>query len=183
MLLLQLYTPMYLSNFCENECDYCGFNARNKMPRQTLTLDEVEKEAAFIASTGIEHILILTGDSKARAPLSYIKDCLQVLKKHFSSIAVEIYALSEAEYADLARSGVDGVTLYQETYDEAVYERVHKSGPKKDYRFRLDASERAAKARMRSVNVGALQLLTTKWIKRMDWHQQLIKKPQLIGNE
>jgi 2-iminoacetate synthase len=174
---IQLYTPMYLSNYCENECDYCGFNARNKMPRKTMTLGEVEKEAAFIASTGIEHILILTGDSKARAPLSYIKDCLQVLKRHFSSIAVEIYALSEAEYADLARSGVDGVTLYQETYDEAVYERVHKSGPKKDYRFRLDAPERAAKAKMRSVNVGAL-LGLNEWRKEaflMGLHAQYLQ--------
>ena len=153
---VQLYTPMYLSNFCENQCDYCGFNARNKMPRKTLTPDEVEKEAAFIASTGIEHLLILTGDSKSRSPLSYIKECLEILKKHFSSISAEIYALTEEEYADLARSGIDGLTIYQETYDGQVYDRVHKSGPKKDYRFRLDAPERAARGGMRAVNVGAL---------------------------
>jgi 2-iminoacetate synthase len=153
---IQLYTPMYLSNFCENECAYCGFNARNKMSRRTLTLDEVEKEAAFIASTGIEHLLILTGDSRVRSPLSYIKECLGVLKRHFSSISAEIYALTGKEYEDLVRSGIDGLTLYQETYDEAVYDRVHKSGPKKDFIFRLDAPERAAQSRMRSINVGAL---------------------------
>jgi len=163
---IQLYTPMYLSNFCENECDYCGFNAKNIMPRKTLTLDEVEKEAAFIASTGIEHLLILTGDSKARSPISYIKECLGVLKKHFSSISSEIYALTEEEYAGLASSGIDGLTLYQETFDENVYDRVHKSGPKKDYRFRLDAPERAARGGMRAVNIGALLGLS-------DWRREV----------
>ena len=163
---IQLYTPMYLSNYCENECAYCGFNALNKMPRRTLTLHEVEREAAFIASTGIEHLLILTGDAREKSPPAYIKECLKVLKKYFSSISIEIYALTEEEYADLARSGIDGLTLYQETYNEAVYERVHKSGPKKDFRFRLDAPERAAKSGMRSVNVGALLGLS-------DWRREV----------
>jgi len=163
---LQIYTPMYLSNYCENECAYCGFNASNKMPRRTLTLDEVEKEAAFIASTGIEHLLILTGDSREKSPPAYIKECLNVLKKYFSSISAEIYALTEEEYADLARSGIDGLTLYQETYDETVYERVHRVGPKRDFRFRLDAPERAARSGMRSVNVGALLGLN-------DWRKEV----------
>lgn len=153
---IQIYTPIYLSNYCENHCSYCGFNTANKMSRKTLTLEEVEKEAAFIASTGIQHLLVLTGDSRAQSPLAYIKECLGVLKEHFSSISVEIYALTEKEYADLARSGVDGVTLYQETYDETVYAKVHKSGPKKDFCFRLDAPERAARSGMRNVNIGAL---------------------------
>ena len=163
---IQLYTPMYLSNFCENQCAYCGFNAKNRMPRRTLTLDEVEKEAAFIASTGIEHLLILTGDSRTKSPPAYIKECLGVLKKHFSSISAEIYALTEEEYADLVSSGIDGLTLYQETYDEAVYDRVHKSGPKKDFRFRLDAPERAARSGMRGVNIGALLGLS-------DWRKEV----------
>lgn len=153
---VQLYTPMYLSNFCENECVYCGFNARNGMPRRTLTLSEVEKEAAFIASTGIEHLLILTGGSRTKSPLSYIKECLTILKKYFSSISAEIYALTEEEYADFVVSGVDGLTIYQETYDEAVYKRVHRSGPKENFIFRLDAPERAAKSGMRNVNIGSL---------------------------
>lgn len=163
---IQLYTPMYLSNFCENECGYCGFNARNEMFRRTLTLDDLEKEATFIAATGIEHLLILTGDSRKKSPPAYIKECLGVLKKHFSSISAEIYALTEEEYADLARSGVDGLTLYQETYDEEVYERVHTSGPKKDFLFRLDAPERAARGGMRGVNVGALLGLS-------DWRKEV----------
>jgi 2-iminoacetate synthase len=163
---IQLYTPMYLSNFCENECAYCGFNARNRVPRRALTLAEVEKEAVFIASTGIEHLLILTGDSRTKSPPSYIQECLEVLKKHFSSISAEVYALTEDEYAGLARSGIDGLTLYQETYDEAIYDRVHKSGPKKDFRFRLDAPERAARSGMRGVNIGALLGLS-------DWRKEV----------
>jgi len=174
---IQLYTPMYLSNYCENQCAYCGFNAANEMPRRKLTLEEVEKEAAFIASTGIKHLLILTGDSREKSPPAYIKECLQTLMKYFSSISAEIYALTEEEYADLAHSGVDGLTLYQETYDETVYAKVHKSGPKRDFRFRLDAPERAAKNGMRSVNVGTL-LGLNEWRKEvflMGLHAQYLQ--------
>ena len=153
---IQLYTPLYLSNYCENECTYCGFNAENPIARKTLSLEEVEKEAQFIAASGLEHILVLTGDSRERSPLSYLRECLEILKRYFSSISLEIYALTEKEYATLVCDGVDGLTLYQETYDEAVYDRVHRSGPKKNYRFRLEAPERAARSGMRSVNVGAL---------------------------
>jgi len=153
---IQLYTPMYLSNYCENQCAYCGFNSGNDVTRKKLTLEEVEKEAKIISSTGLRHILILTGESQSTAPLSYIKDCIRVLKKHFSSISVEIYALTESQYAEVALEGADSLTLYQETYDEDVYGQVHKSGPKKDYLFRLNAPERAALAGMRNVNIGVL---------------------------
>ena len=153
---IQLYTPLYLSNFCSNQCAYCGFNASNNLVRRTLSLEEVETECRFIASTGIEHILVLTGDSREQCPPSYLRDCLNVIKRHFSSIAIEIYALTREEYTDSIREGVDGLTIYQETYDEAVYDTVHGPGPKKDYRFRLDTPERAAEAGMRSINLGVL---------------------------
>ncbi|MDP8266959.1 MAG: 2-iminoacetate synthase ThiH [Candidatus Aceula meridiana] len=153
---IQLYTPLYLSNYCENECVYCGFNCNNKIARKKLSLDELRKEAAFIASQGLRHILILTGGSRAHSPLSYIKDCLKVLREYFSSISIEIYALREEEYKELIDEGVDGLTLYQEVYDRAAYEQVHLKGPKTDYEFRLDAPERAARQKMRSVNIGVL---------------------------
>jgi 2-iminoacetate synthase len=153
---IQLYTPMYLSNHCENQCVYCGFNVRNGLGRRKLTLEEVRTECEFIASTGIEHILVLTGDSKAQSPVSYIKECLGVMKNYFSSISIEIYALTQDEYAELIGAGADTLTIYQETYDEPTYAKVHLSGPKKDYRFRLDAPERAAKAGIRGVNIGVL---------------------------
>lgn len=151
-----LYTPMYLANYCDNQCAYCGFSALNRIPRKRLSLSRVEEEAQLIARTGLRHILILTGESRVKTPVSYLKDCIGVLKKYFTSISIEIYPLETEEYRQLIISGVDGLTIYQETYDEQIYDRVHLKGPKKNYRFRLDAPERGARAGMRSVNIGAL---------------------------
>ncbi len=153
---IQLYTPMYLSNYCDNYCLYCGFNKQNKAERKKLTLGEVGEEARFIAETGLKHILILTGESKQMSPVSYIKECVGILKKYFSSIAIEIYPLSEEEYRELVAAGVDGLTIYQETYDEEIYGKMHLSGPKKDYCFRLNAPERGGNAHMHNVNIGVL---------------------------
>jgi len=153
---IQLYTPMYLSNYCENLCIYCGFNKEGAAERKKLTPEEVEKEARFIASTGLKHILILTGESRDESPLFYIKNCMQILKKYFTSISVEIYPLTENEYGELIEEGLDGLTLYQEVYDENIYKKVHPAGPKRDYMFRMDAPERASKKGMRTVNIGAL---------------------------
>lgn len=153
---IQLYTPLYLSDYCVNECVYCGFNANNKIRRRKLTLEEVEREARAIHATGLRHILILTGDSRQLSPIAYIKECVTLLRRYFSSISIEIYALTEDEYAELVAAGVDGLTIYQETYDEELYARLHPSGPKTDYHFRLEASERGARAGMRNVNIGVL---------------------------
>lgn len=151
-----LYTPLYLSNFCNNQCRYCGFNACNKIPRRQLAPDEVETEAKAIAETGLKHILILTGDAPQIATVDYLKTCVHTLARYFTSISIEIYALQTGEYADLIDAGVDGLTIYQETYSETLYEALHPAGPKRDYRFRLDAPDRAAKAGIRSANIGAL---------------------------
>lgn len=162
---IQLYTPMYLSNYCDNTCLYCGFNINNKIERRALTPEEVEKEARFVSSAGLRHILILTGESRSMSPVSYIRDCVRILRKYFSSISVEVYPLTEGEYSELVREGVDGLTIYQETYDEDTYSKMHPRGPKNDYRFRLDAPERGAKSGMRSVNIGALLGLS-------DWRRE-----------
>ncbi|HHW42461.1 2-iminoacetate synthase ThiH [Desulfofundulus thermobenzoicus] len=151
-----LYTPLYLSNYCVNRCVYCGFHAGNELERRKLSPSEVEAEARVIAATGLKHILILTGESRKDSPVSYIKECVQVLKKYFTAICIEIYPLKEEEYAELIAAGVDGLTMYQEVYDEKVYARLHPPGPKRNYRFRLDAPERGCRAGMREVNVGAL---------------------------
>jgi len=153
---IQLYTPLYLSNYCDNECLYCGFNASNSIERKALTVDEVKAEAEAISRTGLKHILVLTGESRVKSPLGYIKECVSVLKERFSSVSVEIYPLSEAEYRELAEEGVDGLTVYQEVYDEEIYRKMHPKGPKSDYRFRLDAPERGAKSGIRAINIGAL---------------------------
>lgn len=151
-----LYTPMYLANYCVNQCVYCGFNITNKITRRKLTLEEVEKEAQVISSTGLRHILILTGESRLKSPVEYIRQCVEVLKKYFRSISIEIYPLGQMEYAELIEAGVDGLTIYQEVYNEEVYEKLHIKGPKRNYMYRLEAPERACRASMRSVNIGAL---------------------------
>ena len=153
---VNLYTPLYLGNYCENHCAYCGYNVVNKIHRKKLTLDEVRLEGEAISKEGFKHLLILTGESKVKTPVSYIADCVRVLKPMFPSIAIEIYALTEGEYKTLVDAGVDGLTIYQETYNEEVYDKVHISGPKKNYKFRLDAPERGAKVKMRDIGLGAL---------------------------
>ncbi|MTI66260.1 MAG: 2-iminoacetate synthase ThiH [Firmicutes bacterium] len=159
-----LFTPMYIANHCVNKCTYCGFNIDNDIRRKKLSMDEIEKEAKYISKKGLKHILILTGESKRDTPVSYIVDAIKVLKKYFNSISIEIYPLTEDEYRQVINTGVDGLTIYQEVYDERIYDKVHLAGPKKNYRFRLDAPERACKGNIRSVNIGAL-LGLNKWRK------------------
>ena len=163
---MQLYTPLYLSNYCNNICSYCGFNADNQSKRKKLSLEEVGKEAAIISATGLKHILILTGDCRQMSPVSYIKECVQVLKHYFSSISIETYALSQAEYGQLIEAGIDGITVYQEVYDRNIYDKVHVSGPKKDYDFRLYAVQRALLEGIRTANIGTLLGLN-------DWHKEI----------
>ncbi len=151
-----LYTPLYLSNYCVNQCVYCGFNQANDIPRRKLTLHEVELEAQAISITGLQHLLILTGESRQHSPVSYIADCVSILRKYFSSISIEVYPLSTEEYADLISAGVDGLTIYQEVYDQQIYQRLHPAGPKRNYSYRLTSPERAGDAGIRTINIGAL---------------------------
>lgn len=151
-----IYTPMYLSNYCVNKCLYCGYNIENDIRRKKLTLEEVETEAKAIYDMGYRHILVLTGESRHHTPLSYIKDCVKILKKYFSSIGIEIYPLEEEEYSEIIELGVDSLTIYQEVYDEDVYRNVHVAGPKSNYAYRLKGPERACKAKIHSLGIGAL---------------------------
>jgi 2-iminoacetate synthase len=151
-----LYAPLYISNYCDNHCLYCGFKHSNVIQRKKLSINEVEREAQEIAKSGIRQVLLLTGESKDLSPVSYIKECIQMVSRYFTSVGMEIYPLTEEDYLSLIAAGADSLTLYQETYDRDLYGRLHSRGPKSDYRFRLDAPQRAAEARMRQVNVGAL---------------------------
>lgn len=153
---VQLFAPIYVSNYCINTCVYCGFNHENQFARRHLSLDEVDREAQVISRMGLKHILLLTGEHPTKSTVNYMADCVQVLKRHFSCVSVEVYSLTEEEYRQLVNAGVDGMTMYQEVYQQECYEPLHPSGPKKDYLFRLDAPERACKAGMRTVTVGAL---------------------------
>lgn len=151
-----LYTPMYLSNYCVNNCVYCSFNNDNNIKRSKLTYEEIEIEAKNISKTGIKHILILTGESRKATPMEYLEKSIDILKKYFESISIEIYPLEDHEYESLIKRGVDGLTIYQEVYDKSIYKKVHISGPKADYLYRLDAPERACNKKIRTVNIGPL---------------------------
>lgn len=153
---LQFFTPMYLSNFCTNQCLYCGFSARMDIARQRMTMEEVRKEAEEIAGSGIRHILVLTGDDRRRASVQYIARCCGILRDFFSSISVEVFAMHREEYQVLVAAGADGLTIYQETYNRGLYSRIHPRGPKADFDFRLEAPARGALAGMRTVGIGAL---------------------------
>lgn len=151
-----LYTPLYISNYCVNKCSYCGYNVANKIPRRKLNLEEVEAEGKAISEEGFKHLLVLTGESEYHTPVSYIANSIKVLKKYFPSLGIEVYPMTEEGYKEVVDAGVDSLTIYQETYDKKRYDEVHISGPKKNFKNRLDAPERGAKAGMRSIGIGAL---------------------------
>jgi len=153
---IQLFAPLYISNVCSNQCIYCGFNRTNSISRQTLSIAEIEKEAQIIAQTGIQHILFLTGESRKATPMEYLVDAVTCLKKYFASVSIEIFPMDEDEYCIMQKAGVDGLTLFQEVYDESIYKEVHLGGKKADYHYRLNAPERGARAGFRTVNIGAL---------------------------
>lgn len=153
---IQLYIPLYISNFCANECVYCGFHRGNVIHRKKLTMTEIEAEAQTIAATGMRHLLLLTGEAPAVTPIEYLEEAVRLLKKYFASVSIEIFPMAEQDYRRLKEAGVDGLTLYQEVYDESRYALVHRAGPKADYRWRLDAPERGARAGFRMVNIGPL---------------------------
>lgn len=153
---ISLYAPLYVANYCTNHCTYCGFSIKNNISRKQLSLQEVEKEAIEIASTGIKHILLLTGEDKKISNISYLEDVVRVLKNHFSSITLEVFPMDIEEYSRLKAAGVDSLTIYQEVYNEEIYSKVHLKGKKSDYHYRLDTAERGAKAGLRAINIGTL---------------------------
>lgn len=153
---IQMFIPLYISNHCANHCAYCGFNHNNPILRRKLTLKEIEAEARAIARTGMQHVLFLTGEAPHFTPMSYLVETARCLKRYFASVAIEVYPLAVEEYRQLQEAGVDGMTLFQETYDQEVYRRVHPAGRKRDYHWRLNAPERAAQGGMRVVNIGPL---------------------------
>ncbi len=153
---IQMFIPLYISNHCTNHCAYCGFNHNNPILRRKLTLDEIETEARAIARTGMQHVLFLTGEAPQLTPMEYLVDAARLLKRYFASVAIEVYPLAVDEYRQLCEAGVDGMTLFQETYNQEVYRRVHPAGRKRDYHWRLNAPERAALGGMRVVNIGPL---------------------------
>ena len=151
-----LYAPLYLSNYCSSHCTYCGFHALNKIKRIKLTPGEMLREMAPIHAQGIRNILMLTGESYKHTPIEYLKDAARVAADFFQGIALEVHPMQTQEYKELFATGVDGITVYQETYDRKRYGDVHLSGYKKDYDFRYDTPRRAAEGGMRQISMGIL---------------------------
>jgi len=153
---IPLYAPLYISNYCSSQCTYCGFNNHHNIIRKKLSAAEIRQEAQAIANTGIEDLLLLTGESYEVAPLSYLLEAVEICKEFFPHIGLEIHPLEEDEYRELFSAGADSVTIYQETYDRERYKEVHLAGKKRDYDFRYHTPQRAARARMRRISLGIL---------------------------
>ena len=151
-----LFTPLYIANYCENYCVYCGFNCYNHINRMKLNMEQIEKEMQVIADSGMEEILILTGESRAMSDVKYIGEACKLARKYFRMVGVEIYPVNTDEYHYLHECGVDYVTVFQETYDNVKYETLNLMGHKRVWPYRFDAQERALRGGMRGVAFSAL---------------------------
>ena len=151
-----LFTPLYIANYCENYCVYCGFNCYNHIKRMKLDKDQIEKEMKIIADSGMEEILILTGESRSKSDVSYIGGACKLARKYFRMVGLEIYPVNTDEYKYLHDCGADYVTVFQETYDSDKYEKLHLLGHKRVWPYRFDAQERALRGGMRGVAFSAL---------------------------
>jgi 2-iminoacetate synthase len=153
---IQLYAPAYLSNFCANQCLYCGFAANNRIARRVLTLDEAEQEAMLLHERGFNHILLVSGEAPGQLDAAYLAALALRLRDRFAAISIEVQPMTEAEYNRLFLAGITGVAIYQETYDREVYAAVHPAGPKSDYDYRLATPARVAAAGLRETGIGVL---------------------------
>lgn len=160
-----LFVPLYISNVCRSDCTYCGYarGSGNREKRRTLTMAEIRTECETLARHGFQNLLLLTGEEPRISSVDYIAEAVAIAREYFASVSVEVYALDEDEYRKLVNVGLEGVTLFMETYHRETYTQVHLGGKKKIYEFRLDAMERAGRAGVRRLGLGALLGL-------FDWH-------------
>ncbi|EIZ8381728.1 2-iminoacetate synthase ThiH [Campylobacter jejuni] len=153
---ISLFTPLYLSNYCNSKCVYCGFQKGNKIARAKLNEAEIHEEMQAIAKSGLEEILMLTGEGREFASVEYIANACKIAREYFKVVGVEIYPMNEDEYKILHEKGCDYVTVFQETYNALKYSKIHLAGEKRIFPYRFNAQERALKAGMRGVAFGAL---------------------------
>ncbi len=151
-----LFTPLYIANYCENYCVYCGFNCYNHIQRMKLSIEQIEKEMKVIADSGMEEILILTGESRTESDVKYIGEACKLASRYFRMVGLEIYPVNTDEYKYLHECGADYVTVFQETYNSDRYEQLHLLGHKRVWPYRFDAQERALRGGMRGVAFSAL---------------------------
>jgi 2-iminoacetate synthase len=171
---IQLYAPLYVSNFCVNSCPYCAFNIKSKFTPSRLTIEQACKEADILASEGFRHLLLVSGEDKKFVTTDYLSALAAELRKKFSSISIEIYPVDQSNYEKLFASGIDSIALYQETYDRDDYKKFHTAGPKADYDYRLQTLERAGNAGFRSLGLGFLIGLS-------DWRMQTLALAEHAG--
>jgi 2-iminoacetate synthase len=153
---MRLFAPVYLSNECINNCRYCGFSRDNPILRVTLDLDEVIAEAAHLARQGFRQILLVSGEHPKFVTRGYLAECVRALTPVFSSISIEVGPMETEDYVPIVDAGAEGLVIYQETYNRAVYAEMHTAGPKREFNFRLGCAERAYAAGFRRLGIGAL---------------------------
>lgn len=153
---IQMYAPLYLSNECQNICTYCGFSLDNKIKRITLKDSEILLEVAELKKMGFDHVLLVTGEANYTVNINYFLNAIDLIKKDFSNISVEVQPLSTEEYLQLHEAGVYSVLVYQETYHQEVYKQYHPKGKKSNFDFRLETPDRVARAGIHKIGLGVL---------------------------
>jgi 2-iminoacetate synthase len=153
---MRLFAPLYLSNECINTCRYCGFSRDNPILRVTLDVDEVTAEGLHLAQQGFRQILLVAGEHPKFVSGDYLADCVRALEQDFSSISIEVGPMKTQDYEPVVSAGTDGLVVYQETYNRAVYAEMHTAGPKRDFNFRLDCADRGYRAGFRRLGIGVL---------------------------
>src|SRR5205809_4513634 len=156
---MRLFAPLYLSNECINNCRYCGFSRDNPILRVTLDVEEVIAEASHLGRQGFRQILLVSGEHPKFVSRDYLAECVRALEPDFSSISIEVGPMETSDYVPIVDAGAEGVVVYQETYNRAVYAEMHTAGPKRDFNFRLDCEERGYRAGFRQLGIGVLVVL------------------------
>lgn len=160
---VNLFVPLYLSNLCANDCTYCGFSMSNRIKRKTLDAEEIARECEAIRTMGFDQLLLVTGEHQTKVGMDYFREHLPAIRRHFSSLMMEVQPMSQQDYAELKTLGLDGVLVYQETYHSAVYARHHLKGNKQDFFYRLETPDRLGQAGIDKIGLGALIGLSDCW--------------------
>jgi 2-iminoacetate synthase len=162
---IRLFAPLYLSNECINNCQYCGFSRDNAILRVTLSVPEMLREARSLREQGFRNVLLVAGEHPKFVSEQYLADCVRALRAEIPGISLEVGPMETEQYRPIAEAGAEGLVVYQETYDRAVYAAMHTSGPKRDFDWRLETPERAYAAGFRRLGIGALHGLA-------DWRRE-----------
>ncbi len=175
---IKLYAPLYLSNYCKNGCPYCGFKNGNTFGKKLLNMDEIQRETDMLVKTGMQEILLVAGDDPDKITAEYLAEAVSLVKTKAPSVSIETAPFSEKEYRKLVDAGLDGVTLYQETYNRGVYRALHRKGGKSDYDYRYETPFRAGRAGVRKIGMGVLLGLAD-WrgdFKELLFHARTVEK-------